>query len=312
MSRGLILGVLIGAGGASAFWRMKMQALPPNSSAPVPSQSPSGKARVAKSAAEPTPARAVDPVQPVSSTTQSKSEAVSAGRTEPEVTGAVPSPSSRSVTSTPTSEASPSPAQSTRAKKNEALVDKFMTKLVIPKLHDKIKHLFQVDEGLKKVRKAEQTKKPQLFVELGESCFAQLVVGLQAFCLLKLLIAVKVNYATRQGKPKAANKKAGMDAVKKDIVAAIDKFLKDGLSSLVVRCWTLPCPPHRHAQAKSRKPAVSSHYLTRVCGARRTRGRRRRSAWRAFPSRARCVDAAAFSRFMFCMRAIAPHRTPSP
>jgi hypothetical protein len=87
-------------------------------------------------------------------------------------------PRAASAASSPTSPADALRGSRERALKNGVLTDKFMTKLVIPKLHDKVKRLFEVDEGLKQVRTAPQADKPQLFVKLGESCFAQLVVGL--------------------------------------------------------------------------------------------------------------------------------------
>lgn len=252
MSRGLVLGVLLGAGGATAFWRMKLaqRALPPVSAlAPAKhtepaepaqqveeptrsSSSPSSTEPAAGARAEPDErTRAQPPAAKLSPPPYAASAASPAKDENPvEQTGSQRHETTTSMT--PPVAGAPRPGQDA---KNATLVNKFMTKTVVPKLHGKIQDLFRVDEGLKKVRTAEQTQKPQLFVELGEACFAQLLVGLQAFCLLKLLIAVKVSYATRRGKPKTADKKAGLDKVKQDIFAAVDKFLQEGLNSLVVR-----------------------------------------------------------------------------
>ena len=243
MSRGLVLGVILGGAGATAFWRIKMQDL--KRLKPEPERAPPPP----KTAAEPEDPE-VEVIEAAEPARAAKSAPVTATRAPPPVafTSAAPPPSAPATPQATLSAASSSPseqllatptspgtarASQERAAKNAVLVDKFMTKLVIPKLHDTVKRLFEVDEGLKQVRTAAQAEKPTLFVKLGESCFAQLQVGLQAFCLLKLLIAVKVNHATRHGKPKAASKKNQMDSIKKDIVAAVDKFLKDGLGSLV-------------------------------------------------------------------------------
>ena len=236
MSRGLVLGVIFGGAGATAFWRMKMQDLkrlkPEPERAPQPPKNRAGQepeVEVVEAVAQEEPARAATSAPPpvAVASTPPKATAASAPATPQSTLSAA------SAASSPTSPADALRGSRERALKNGVLTDKFMTKLVIPKLHDKVKRLFEVDEGLKQVRTAPQADKPQLFVKLGESCFAQLVVGLQAFCLLKLLIAVKVNYATRHGKPKAPSKKNQMDGIKKDIVAAVDKFLEDGLGSLV-------------------------------------------------------------------------------
>lgn len=254
MSRGIVLGVLLGAGGATAFWRMRLRQ-PNQLVAPAPTATAPAPLRKQPGTVEPAVEKVTQSAVLPDAAASSRAEPVEQTRAQPPVIATPPTPaagsaslvndakleqlgSSRPQSTTPNaspptpSAAAPRPVQDA---KTAAIVNKFMTKGVIPRLHQRIQDLFRVDEGLKNVRSAEQTRKPQLFVELGEACFAQLLVGLQAFCLLKLLIAVKLSYATRRGKPKVADKKAGLDSVKQDIFAAVDKFLQQGLTSLVVR-----------------------------------------------------------------------------
>ena len=258
MSRGLVLGVLLGAGGATVFWRMKLAQRtlrPVAAPAPAEHTEPAEPANVVEDPtrsastetvagvrAEPVERTRAQPPETISPLPHATSAVSAAKDAKPvEQTGSQRPPTPPSTT--PPVAGSPRPGQDA---KNATLVNKFMTKTVIPKLHGKIKDLFRVDEGLKQVRTAEQTEKPQLFVKLGEACFAQLLVGLQAFCLLKLLIATKVSYATRHGKPKTVDKKADLDKVKQDIFSAVDKFLQEGLNLLVVRharCLVSFSPP---------------------------------------------------------------------
>lgn len=270
MSRGLVIGVLIGAGGATAFWRMRMQELAQRKllGTSLPAPAPASTRVV-----EPAPVLSVE-----TSTTSSRTETVTdvpAGPAGPAEHSTAQSPvnTSSKISSAPPSAGAAiaaRPAQDAKSAElssaespdssslvtssaphavdakntalvnktmtsRDALVNKFMAKMVIPKLHSKVKEVFCIDEGLKEVRVAEQKQRPQIFVELGEKCFAQLLVALQAFCLLKLLVALKVSYATRSGKPKLADKTAVKNEVKQDISAAVDKFLQHGLASLVVR-----------------------------------------------------------------------------
>eukprot|EP01043_Picozoa_sp_COSAG02_P022313 COSAG02_NODE_1157_length_14186_cov_11.986299_6_plen_277_part_00 len=271
MSRGIVLGVLLGAGGATAFWRMRLRE-PKQPGTPTPTVTAPAPLQTQPETVELAAQKVTQSAVPPDSAASSRAEPVEQTRAQPPAIVSPPAPAAgstslvngatlaqqpgllRSQTTTPSSSppaATPRPVQDA---KTAALVNKFMTKGVIPRLHQKIQDLFRVDEGLKNVRSAEQTKKPQLFVELGEACFAQLLVGLQAFCLLKLLIAVKLSYATRRGKPKVVDKKAGLDSVKQDVFAAVDKFLQQGLTSLVVR----------HACSQSA-------FYQRACGAETSR-----------------------------------------
>eukprot|EP01043_Picozoa_sp_COSAG02_P086667 COSAG02_NODE_24076_length_698_cov_1.495826_1_plen_171_part_01 len=171
MSRGLVLGVLLGAGGATAFWRMKVRELKQLAAAAPPAplraqtetvepavekviQSAGQPETAAFAGAEPVeqsraqPPETVSPAAPAAGFASLVTDAKlseQTGSSRPETTAAKTSPLTPSAIPT-------RPAQDA---KTAALVNKFMTKGVIPRLHEKIQDLFRVDEGLKKVRTAE-------------------------------------------------------------------------------------------------------------------------------------------------------------
>ena len=226
LSRRIVAAVVVAVGGVVAWQlsRRKLDAPPPM---PAPSSDDEENSSAAAGAGGASPksggaaAGGASPATP---------KGKSSPRLEPGADGAAEDDADGANSPAPSEKGTP---KARRVDKNAALVEKFMTQMVLPLLHDKLKELLGVEAKKERARAAATSEKPNLFIQLGEACFAQLVVALQAFMLLEMLISTKLNMEMRS-RAKHPSKQQNIVAIKSRIQKSVEAFLAQGLPKLVL------------------------------------------------------------------------------
>ena len=227
LSRRIVAAVVVAVGGVVAWQlsRRKLDAPPPM---PAPSSDEEETSSAAAGAGGASPKSGGAAAGGASPATPKASK--SSPRQEPGADGAAEGDADAAKSPAPSEKGTP---KARRVDKNAALVEKFMTQMVLPLLHDKLKELLGVEAKKERARAAATSEKPNLFIQLGEACFAQLVVALQAFMLLEMLISTKLNMEMRS-RAKHPSKQQNIVAIKSRIQKSVEAFLAQGLPKLVL------------------------------------------------------------------------------
>eukprot|EP01045_Picozoa_sp_COSAG04_P007847 COSAG04_NODE_420_length_14643_cov_3.634007_2_plen_358_part_00 len=226
LSRRIVAAVVVAVGGVVA-WQLSRRKLdaPPPMPAPSSDDEEASSAAAGAGGASPKPGGAA-----AGGASPATPKGKSSPRLEPGADGAAEDDADGANSPAPSEKGTP---KARRVDKNAALVEKFMTQMVLPLLHDKLKELLGVEAKKERARAAATSEKPNLFIQLGEACFAQLVVALQAFMLLEMLISTKLNMEMRS-RAKHPSKQQNIVAIKSRIQKSVEAFLAQGLPKLVL------------------------------------------------------------------------------